>query len=183
MFAVLKNASVNLAAQVFVYTYPQIAPNFISSFLSLLRTHSTTTTTATGETDPSTAAAAASSQPLNPQTTDLVLRLLHEISLEIGDAQLRLNKSTQRLHKDTELRDAIRERDAATVAASVWDIIAEAIGAVENDRGGGGGDESGTGKGGGLRGKTARDVGEMAVRVAGDYVCESFSFARTCPPA
>ncbi|GAA5992257.1 hypothetical protein JCM5350_006326 [Sporobolomyces pararoseus] len=148
--AFLKNASVNLAAQVFVHTYPAIAPNFLSSFLSLLRTYPPSTSTTS------------SPPPLNPQTTDLLLRLLHEISLEIGDAQLRLNKSSARLAKDTELRDAIRERDAAQVAGTVWEIIAEAVEGVERE-------EQGDGKVG-LNGKTAREIGEMAVRVAGDYV-------------
>ncbi|GAA5912917.1 Ran GTPase-binding protein LOS1 [Sporobolomyces salmoneus] len=149
--AFLKNASVNLAAQVFVHTYPSIAPNFLSSFLALLRTY------------PSSSSASTSSPPpLNPQTTDLLLRLLHEISLEIGDAQLRLNKPAARLAKDGELRDAIRQRDAVAIAGAVWEIIAEAVEGVEKQ-------EEGDSKIG-LKGKTARDVGEMAVRVAGDYV-------------
>lgn len=147
---VLKNAIVNLAAQLFVYTYPVIAPNFLSSMLSLLRTYPPSTSTS-------------SPPPLNPQTTDLLLRLLHEISLEIGDAQLRLNKPGARLAKDTELRDAIRERDAPAVAGAVWEIIQEAVDGVERD-------QQGDGKIG-LTGKIARDIGEMAVRVAGDYVC------------
>ncbi|GAA6024202.1 hypothetical protein JCM11491_001283 [Sporobolomyces phaffii] len=147
--AFLKNASVNLAAQVFVYTYPAIAPSFLSSFLSLLRTYPPSTSTS-------------SPPPLNPQTTDLLLRLLHEISLEIGDAQLRLNKPAARLAKDTELRDAIRERDAASVAGVVWEIIAEAVEGVDRE-------QPGDGKVG-LSGKTAREIGEMAVKVAGDYV-------------
>jgi hypothetical protein len=47
----------------------------------------------------------------------------------------------------------------------VWEIIAEAVEGVEREQEGGGKV--------GLTGKTARDIGEMAVRVAGDYVCES----------
>jgi len=152
-YIVLKNAIVNLAAQLFVYTYPVIAPNFLSSMLSLLRTYPPSSSTS-------------SPPPLNPQTTDLLLRLLHEISLEIGDAQLRLNKPGARLAKDTELRDAIRERDAPAVAGAVWEIIAEAVDGVERN------DQQGEQGKIGLTGKTARDIGEMAVRVAGDYVCK-----------
>ncbi|GAA5937886.1 Ran GTPase-binding protein LOS1 [Sporobolomyces koalae] len=147
--AFLKNATANLAAQIFVYTYPVIAPTFLSELLSLLRTYAPSVSTP-------------SPLSLNPQTTDLLLRLLHEISLEIGDAQLRLNKAPARLAKDTELRDAIRERDAAAVAGTVWEVISEALEGVERDQQGDGSI--------GLSGKTARDVGEMAVRVAGDYV-------------
>lgn len=148
---VLKNAIVNLAAQIFVHTYPAITPSFLSFFLALTRTYPPSASTS-------------SPPPLNPQTTDLLLRLLHEISLEIGDAQLRLNKPAARLAKDTELRDAIRERDAAAVAGAVWEIIAEAVDGVDRE-------QQGDGKVG-LTGKTARDIGEMAVRVAGDYVCK-----------
>jgi len=70
------------------------------------------------------------------------------------------------LAKDTELRDAIRERDAPAVAGAVWEIIAEAVDGVERN------DQQGDQGKIGLTGKTARDIGEMAVRVAGDYVCE-----------
>ncbi|GAA5820935.1 hypothetical protein JCM10212_000554 [Sporobolomyces blumeae] len=151
--AFFKNATVNLAAQVFVYTYPALAPTFLSSFLALMRSYPPTTTVP-----------AASPPPLNPQTTDLVLRLLHEISLEIGDAQLRLNKSTPRLAKDTELRDAIRERDAVMVAQTIWDVIGEALEGVAVEPG------SPDAAKVGLWGQKAREIAEMAVRVAGDYV-------------
>ncbi|KAG0654816.1 pre-tRNA nuclear export protein [Rhodotorula mucilaginosa] len=152
----VKNAVTHFAAAVFLYTYPAIAPTFFSSLLALLRTYPPSFPV------PSTST---SSAPLNPQTTDLFLRILHEVSLEISDAQLRLNKSSQRLSKDTELRDAIRENDAASIAAAVWGVIGEAVAGVDLPDG-----EAGDAGRVGLKGKTAREVAEMAVRVAGDYV-------------
>ena len=147
----------HFAAAVFLYTYPAIAPTFFSSLLALLRTYPPSFPVPTTST---------SSAPLNPQTTDLFLRILHEVSLEISDAQLRLNKSSQRLSKDTELRDAIRENDAASIAGAIWGVIGEAVAGVDVP------DEAGDAGRVGLKGKTAREVAEMAVRVAGDYVCE-----------
>ncbi|GAA5960825.1 hypothetical protein JCM21900_002296 [Sporobolomyces salmonicolor] len=151
----LKNAVVHLAALVFVHAYPTVSPTFLSSFLSLIRSYPSSLPL------PSTSSSA---PPLNPQSTDLLLRLLHEISLEISDAHLRLNKTPQRLTKDTELRDAVRERDAVAIAGAVWEIIAEALEGVDAEEGAGDAAKVG------LRGKTAREVAEMAVRVAGDYV-------------
>lgn len=123
--------------------YPTVTPDFLTTFLALLRTPG---------------------PELNPATTDLLLRFLHEVSLEISDAQLRLNKPPGRLQRDAELRDAVRERDAPAIASAVWGIIAESLDGI-----------SGTESNGearlGLRGKTAREVAEMAIRVAGDYVC------------
>ncbi|BGP43722.1 pre-tRNA nuclear export protein [Rhodotorula kratochvilovae] len=154
----LKNAIVHLAAAVFVHAYPHSSPTFFTSLLALLRTY-----------PPSVAVPSSSSStgaaPLNPQTTDLFLRILHEVSLEISDAQLRLNKSTQRLQKDTELRDAVRERDAPALAEAVWGVIGEALEGVDAP------DQQQEGAHRvGLKGRTAREVAEMAVRVAGDYV-------------
>jgi exportin-T len=148
---VLKNASLHLATLLFLQVYPTASPQFFTSFLSLLRSY------------PASTVLPSSPPPLNPQTTDVLLRLLHEISLEISDAQLRLNKSPARLTRDAELRDAVREKDAPAIAAAVWEIVAEALDGVERP------DDSG-GKVG-LKGKTAREVAEMAIRVAGDYVC------------
>lgn len=158
----------HFAASLFVYTYPALSPTFFSSVLGLLRTYPpnypSTSTAANGS---------VAAVPLNPQTTDLFLRILHEVSLEISDAQLRLNKTPQRLSKDTELRDAIRENDAAAIAETTWGIIGEAVAGVDLP------DEAGDAGRVGLKGKTAREIAEMAVRVAGDYVCES----RTGAPA
>ncbi|GAA5859251.1 hypothetical protein JCM8547_008938 [Rhodosporidiobolus lusitaniae] len=145
----LKNATVHLLAQLFLYTYPVLTPTFFSSFLTLARTPS-----------PSSPSASSASPSFNPQTTDLFLRLLHEVSLEISDAHLRLNKSSLRLTKDTELRDAVRERDATAISQAVWEVIGQALDGVQVPDGGAGE----------MKGQKAREIAEMAVKVAGDYV-------------
>ncbi|GJN94034.1 hypothetical protein Rhopal_007097-T1 [Rhodotorula paludigena] len=154
----LKNAIVHLAAAIFVHAYPLVSPTFFTTLLALLRTYPPSLAV------PSTSA----SVPLNPQTTDLFLRILHEVSLEISDVHLRLNKAPQRLSKDTELRDAVRERDAPAIALAVWGVIGEALEGVDAP------DALPAQAAGqhevGLKGKTAREIAEMAVRVAGDYV-------------
>lgn len=160
--AVVKNAVTHFAASLFLYTYPAVGPTFFSTLLTLLRTYPSQVPVA------STSNGGPAAVPLNPQTTDLFLRILHEVSLEISDAQLRLNKSPQRLSKDTELRDAIRENDAAAIAEAIWSVIGEAVAGVDLP------DETGDAARVGLKGKTAREIAEMAVRVAGDYVCEFF---------
>jgi exportin-T len=146
VLAVLKNASLHLTTLVFLHLYPTSTPSILSTFLSLLRQYPSTV--------PSTTL-------LNPSTTDILLRLLHEISQEIGDAQLRLNKSPTRLAKDAELRDAVRIHDAVAIAATLYEIIGECLEGLGKPEGKVG-----------LTGKAARELGEMAIRVVGDYVCE-----------
>lgn len=147
----LKNASLHLTTLLFLRIYPTACPTFFTSFLSLLRTYPSTVTV------PSHA-------PLNPQTTDLFLRLLHEVSTEISDAQLRLNKPVVRLTRDSELRDAVREADAPKLAEALWEIVTESLDGI---------DKVENGKVG-LKGKVARETAEMVIRVVGDYVCPSF---------
>lgn len=89
---------------------------------------------------------------------------MHEVSLEISDVHLRLNKTSQRLNKDTELRDAVRERDAPAIAEAIWAIISEALEGMDQP------DQPASAPKAGLKGKSARDVAELAVRAAGDYV-------------
>ncbi|SCV74530.1 BQ2448_7559 [Microbotryum intermedium] len=153
--AYLKNASVHLITILFVHTYPQQFSSFFSTFLNLLRLYS-----------PSHQPAPTTPPPLNPMTTDLLLRLLHDVSDEISDAQLRLNKLPHRLAKDTELRDAVREHDAPAIASSIWEIISESLDGISTPS------SSSTTLDDlvGLKGKRARDILEMAMRVVGDYV-------------
>ncbi|SGY86016.1 BQ5605_C009g05795 [Microbotryum silenes-dioicae] len=153
--AYLKNASVHLITVLFVHTYPQQFSSFFSTFLNLLRLYS-----------PSHQPAPTTPPPLNPLTADLLLRLLHDVSDEISDAQLRLNKLPHRLAKDTELRDAVREHDAPAIASSIWEIISESLDGISTPS------SSSTTLDDlvGLKGKRARDILEMAMRVVGDYV-------------
>ncbi|KAG0141009.1 hypothetical protein CROQUDRAFT_52387 [Cronartium quercuum f. sp. fusiforme G11] len=146
----LRNKLVQTLFLLFLQTYTTTWPDFFSSFSSLLRRH-----------PECTASPSNSTTPLNPRTTDLYLRLLHEISTEISDALLRLNKSHARLTKDTEMRDAVRDRDAAAIAKETFGIVAEALQGLAtldaNARVG-------------LTGKTALECLEMGIRVVEDYV-------------
>jgi exportin-T len=151
----LKNAIVHFAAAVFVHAYPAVSPTFFTALLTLTRSYPSSVPV------PSTSSG---TPPLNPQTADLFLRILHEVSLEISDAHLRLNKTSQRLNKDTELRDAVRERDAPAIAEAIWAIISEALEGMDQP------DQTTSAPRVGLKGKSARDVAELAVRAAGDYV-------------
>lgn len=151
----LKNASLHLAVQLFMQVYPISSPQFFKSIISLVRQYPAS--------EPLLSPSLSSSPtPLNPQSTDLLLRLLHEVSLEISDVMLRLNKSPLRLTKDAELRDSVRETDAVGIAQTVWDILAESLDGVAREADGGRG----------LKGKEAREIAEMAVMVVGDYVCK-----------
>ncbi|BGP35706.1 pre-tRNA nuclear export protein [Rhodotorula toruloides] len=151
----LKNAIVHLAAAIFVHAYPAVSPAFFTTLLAYTRSYPSSVPV------PSTSSG---TPPLNPQTADLFLRILHEVSLEISDAHLRLNKTSQRLNKDTELRDAVRERDAPAIAEAIWAIISEALEGMDQP------DQSASTPKVGLKGKSAREVAELAVRAAGDYV-------------
>ena len=142
--AVLKNATVKLLTLLFFHSYPTTSPTFFTTFLGLLR--------------PSPSA------PLNPHTTDFLLRLLHEVSTEISDAQLRLNKSVLRLNKDADLRDAVRARDAVAIAGAVWEVLGVAIEGLGSE-------------GEGIKGERAREIAMMGIKVIGDYVCASFLLA------
>lgn len=102
-------------------------------------------------------AGSSNGSPLNPATTDLVLRLFHEISVELSDSALRLNKPYSRISKDTELRDAIRARDAPAIAAAIFDVLAEAQSAMP----------SGNGQ---LTAQNAESIVALAVGSVGDYV-------------
>lgn len=95
---------------------------------------------------------------LNPTSTDLVLRILHDLSLTLGsDVTLRAVRSRERLARDGAVRDEIRTHNAPAVAEAVWGIVEESMGRV------------GTGV---WPGKMAEEITELAVRVVGDYVCE-----------
>ena len=105
----LRNKVVHTLFILFMQTYTSTWPNFFTSFISLLPSSSSST------------------EPFNGKTTDLLLRLLHEISVEISDTTLRLNKAHVRLTRDMELRDAVRAQDAAKIADQVIKVLAYAI--------------------------------------------------------
>lgn len=154
----LKNATLHLTTLLFLRAYPSPCPEFFTFFISLIRTYPSTISVPP--------LATTGQPPLNPQTTDVLLRLLHEVSLEIGDAHLRLNKLPSRLTKDAELRDKMRLKDAGLIAGAVWEVVSEALEGVS------GGEEDTSGGKVGVKGSVGRETLEMAIRVVGDYVCE-----------
>lgn len=112
-FPDLRNKLVHTLFLLFMQTYTSTWPSFFTSFIDLL---------------PASSSSSSSAGPsFNPRTTDLLLRLLHEISVEVSDTTLRLNKAHSRLVRDTELRDAIRAKDAAVIADQVGKILAFAL--------------------------------------------------------
>ncbi|KAI5478878.1 Exportin-T [Pseudohyphozyma bogoriensis] len=113
----LKNSTIHLLTLLFFHLYPRL-PTFFPHFLTLL-----TTTLASSPTSPQT-----------HNTTFLFLRLLHEISTEVSDANLRLNKSVNRLNQDSVLRDKFREKDAEAVFKVVWETLVRGIAGVEAGR-------------------------------------------------
>lgn len=110
-----------------------------------------------GLTRASPAGASSSTPALNPIASDFTLRLFHEVSVELSDTALRLNKPYSRIAKDGELRDAIRARDAQNIALSIFDILSEGLTAMS----------SGSGP---LAGPVAENLVDLAVQAAGDFV-------------
>ncbi|KAK4699304.1 exportin-T, partial [Phenoliferia sp. Uapishka_3] len=133
----LKNATVKLLSLLFFQSYTASSPTFFAPFIAVLRP--------------------TPSSPLNLHTTDFFLRLLHEVSTDISDATLRLNKTSIRLNKDAELRDFVRVRDATAIAAAVWEVLGEAI-------------ENLGSEGEGIKGERAREIAIMGMKVIGDFV-------------
>lgn len=71
---------------------------------------------------------------LNVLTTDLVLRVLHDLSLSLGsDVTLRSVRSKERLQRDAVVRDEIRAHHAASIAELLWKVIQDALQAMSSD--------------------------------------------------
>lgn len=120
-------------------TYTSTWPDFFQTFFQLLSASSTESPADT----------------FNTKSTDLFLRLLHEVSTEISDNTLRLNKAHARLLRDTELRDAVRAKDAPGIADQVIKILAFSLGRIEQP----------TSQ---LSSQHAVELSEMALRVLAD---------------
>lgn len=137
----LRNKLVHTLFLVFMQTYTSSWTDFFDAFISLL---------------PNNATASTSEDPYNPKTTDLFLRLLHEISTEISDTTLRLNKAHARLTRDTELRDAVRAKDARSIVEQTSRILQYALSRTETPSSN-------------LSSKQAAEIAEMAMRVLADH--------------
>lgn len=80
-------------------------------------------------------ASTSSSETLNPVSTDMVLRLLHEASVQLGsDITVRAGRSRERILRDTAVRDEIRSSHAIAIASTVWKIVEEGLSKIQSMR-------------------------------------------------
>lgn len=99
------------------YNFSQHSSAFLPELISLCRVHSQ-----------DSGASQASPVPLNLTATDLVLRVLHDLSITLGsDATLRSVRTRERLQRDSAVRDEIRANHVVGLAESVWSIIEETM--------------------------------------------------------
>jgi len=95
--------------------------SILPTFFDLIRTHpaSSPAVAAPGSAD--------GEPPINPATTDLILRIFHDLSLSLGsDVNLRQIRSRDRLQRDAVIRDEFRAKFAPRLAENVWKILEEA---------------------------------------------------------
>ncbi|KAE8209949.1 hypothetical protein CF327_g6120 [Tilletia walkeri] len=104
--------------------------------------------------------------PINPCTTDLVMRILHDLSLSLGsDVNLRQIRSKDRLQRDAVIRDEFRANYAARLAETVWKVLEECARRLDGS--------SPAPSGSGPRVLTeaaAVEIACMALQLVGDYV-------------
>ncbi|CAE6379710.1 unnamed protein product [Rhizoctonia solani] len=118
----IRNKFSHTLALLFLCTYPDQWPTFFTSISPLLH-----------------ASPGSSSPTLNPHVTTFFLRLLLEISGEIHDQTIKSARTfvASRHTRDTNIRDAIRAKDAVGVNAEVIRVLEEAITMLEAVRAGG----------------------------------------------
>ncbi|KAH8914233.1 Xpo1-domain-containing protein, partial [Atractiella rhizophila] len=140
----IKNKLAQTLFYLFMRTYTTTFPDFFTVFIAQIRSSSNSA--------PSTPHARGG-QSLNPRLIDLLLRILHEIAMELSDAILRGNKSQERLAIDAALRDNVRAKDAPLIAKTLWEIVTEYLTRISI-----------------ARNAKAEEMLEMVVRVVADYV-------------
>ncbi|CEL55488.1 Exportin-T OS=Laccaria bicolor (strain S238N-H82 / ATCC MYA-4686) GN=LOS1 PE=3 SV=1 [Rhizoctonia solani AG-1 IB] len=118
----IRNKFSHTLALLFLCTYPDQWPTFFTSISPLLH-----------------ASPGSSSTTLNPHVTTFFLRLLLEISGEIHDQTIKSARTfvASRHTRDTNIRDAIRAKDAVGVNAEVTRVLEETIAMLEGVRAGG----------------------------------------------
>ncbi|CAD6943271.1 unnamed protein product [Tilletia controversa] len=104
--------------------------------------------------------------PMNPCTTDLVMRILHDLSLSLGsDVNLRQIRSKDRLQRDAVIRDEFRAKYAAQLAETVWKVLEECARRLDGT--------VPASSGSGPRALTeaaAAEIACLALQLVGDYV-------------
>lgn len=153
-FLVIRNKFSHTLALLFLCTYPEQWPTFFTSISPLLHT-------SPGATAPT----------LNPHVTTFFLRLLLEISGEIHDQTIKSARTfaASRHARDASVRDAVREKDANGVNATVVGAIVEVTGRLEAIRAGGATASDGLGE------TQLVELVELAIKAFTSYVRE-FSF-------
>lgn len=136
------------------YSDPQQS-QLLPSLLSLIRSDS--------ESGASAASSSNSPAPLNLCTSDLILRVLHDLSVTLGsDVTLRSIRSKDRLQRDVAIRDEIRANHAAGLAEAVWGIVKEGTEKLAGNL-----NASSTTV---WTRSQAAEMTEMAINIVGDYV-------------
>ncbi len=115
---VITNKIAQTVTQLVLQSYlPASTPDFLPQLLSLLRTH-----------PPGSPSTSVSPAPLNAQSTDLLLEVLHELSLSLGsDVTLRVAKNREAMMRDTTVKDAIRASHAGLIAENIWKTFEECV--------------------------------------------------------
>ncbi|PKI84603.1 pre-tRNA nuclear export protein [Malassezia vespertilionis] len=101
---------------------------------------------------------------LNAISTDLVMRVLHDLSLSLGsDVALRSVRSKERLQRDSAVRDEIRANHAMAIADLLWKIAQDALQAMESSNGQDKSEHY-------LTPSNAGALAQLSMAVVGDYV-------------
>ena len=158
--AYIKNKFAQVLAVLLLQTYNLPPPyTLLPTLLSFFRAHPAA----------SPSQASTSHAPLNPLTTDLVLRVLHDLSVTLGsDVTLRAVRSKERLQRDAVIRDEIRANHASNIADSVWRVVEEGFNRINL-----GEQASGPSSAAGVRSMTfanAIDLTAAATKIIEDYV-------------
>lgn len=135
----------------FLCTYPEQWPTFFTSISPLLHASPGATTPA-----------------LNPHVTTFFLRLLLEISGEIHDQTIKSARTfaASRHARDGRVRDAVREKDASGVNATVVSVVEEVVARLESIRAGGALASDGLGQ------TQLVELVELAIKAFASYVRE-----------
>ncbi len=155
----IKNKFAQVLAVLLLQTYNLPPPyTLLPTLLSMFRAHPAT----------SPSQASTSQLPLNPFTADLVLRVLHDLSVTLGsDVTLRAVRSKERLQRDAVIRDEVRANHASNIADSVWRVVEEGFNRVNL------GEQATDATSAGVRTMTyanAVDLTAAATKVVEDYV-------------
>lgn len=100
---------------------------------------------------------------MNVLVTDLILRVLHDLSLNLGsDVTLRSVRGKDRLQRDAVVRDEIRAHHATSIAEFLWRVIQDSLQALQSP-------DASADNPRRLNARTAGGLAQVAMAVVGDY--------------